>query len=120
MLLVCIFSVQTIFATDNPVLLKKDDPGQGTQILSRSLSKSISEISVSATLTDTELVIDFTNPVGIATITVEDQNGNAVYQDVVDTNSTLETVIETGNLDSGNYTIHISYGTTKLVGSFQL
>jgi hypothetical protein len=119
MLLVCIFSVQSIFAVDVP--LKKNENGPGTMIISRSMSiNSVSINPVSVTLNDTELIVDFSNPVGIAQITVEDQNGAVVYQDVIDTNSTLESVIETGNFDSGKYKVRISYGSTKLTGTFQL
>ncbi|HJV77405.1 MAG TPA: DUF3244 domain-containing protein [Paludibacter sp.] len=113
MLLVCALYVQSVFAVDVP--LKAGDPHAITM-----MTKSRSIIPVSVSLNDTELGIFFSKSVGVAHITIEDQNGTVVYQDVLDTNSTHETYIETGGFDSGNYTVKISYGSTKLVGTFQL
>jgi hypothetical protein len=112
MLLFCILSVQSVFAVEVP--LKKDNPAQG------SMSKSTTTLPVSVSINDTELGIVFSKSVGVANITIEDQNGNVVYQDVLDTNSTRTTSIETGGFDSGNYTVNISYSTTILIGDFQL
>ena len=112
MLLFCILSVQSVFAVEVP--LKKDNPAQG------SMSKSTTTLPVSVSINDTDLGIVFSKSVGVANITIEDQTGNVVYQDVLDTNSTRTTSIETGGFDSGNYTVTISYSTTSLVGDFQL
>ena len=112
MLLFCILSVQSVFAVEVP--LKKDNPAQG------SMSKSTTTLPVSVSINDTDLGIVFSKSVGVANITIEDQNGNVVYQDVLDTNSTRTTSIETGGFDSGNYTVTISYSTTILIGDFQL
>lgn len=112
MLLFCILSVQSVFAVEVP--LKKDNPAQG------SMSKSTTTLPVSVSINDTDLGIVFSKSVGVANITIEDQNGNVVYQDVLDTNSTRTTSIETGGFDSGNYTVNISYSTTILIGDFQL
>lgn len=115
MLVFCVLSVQSVFAVDVP--LKKGDSGSIGPMM---LTKSISILPVSVSITDTELGILFSKSVGVANITIEDQNGNVVYQDVLDTNSTNSTTIETGGFDSGSFTLTITYGTTKLVGSFQL
>lgn len=117
--------LQSVFAGNEDVPLKKDDPTGGNYPGTYSVLKSYSLtqesiIPVSATLNEFELVLDFSQSVGIAQITVEDQNGSIVYQDAVNTRSTRESVIETSGWDSGNYTIHISYGKTNLVGSFLL
>lgn len=116
MLLVCLLSIQNVFAVDVP--LKKGDPGGigGTSIMSR----SISVIPVSVSLINPQLVIYFNNSIGIAHITIVDQNDSIVYQDVIDTYSSIESVIETSGWDSGNYKVKIVYGSTKLVGTFQL
>ena len=113
MLLFCIRSVQSVFAVEVP--LKKDNPANGSQ-----QTKSTSTLPVSVSINDTDLGIVFSKSVGVANITIEDQNGNVVYQDVLDTNSTRTTSIETGGFDSGNYTVNISYSTTILIGDFQL
>jgi hypothetical protein len=115
-LLFCVVAIQAVFAVDVP--LKKEENGQGNLLLSRSTSISIIPVSVS--LTDTELGIFFSKPVGIAQISIVDATGAVVYQEYVDTNSTLQTYIEVGGFDSGNYTVKITYGTTNLKGTFQL
>lgn len=107
--------LQSVFAVDVP-LAKTDPGGIGPMMLTR----SVSTIQVSAALNNTELTIDFSRSVGVAQITIEDVTGAIVYQEVIDTNSTLQTAIETGGFDSGNYTLRITYGTTNLVGTFQL
>jgi len=106
--------LQSVFAVDVP--LAKDPSGRGTLMMTR----SISIIPVSVTLDDTELGILFSSPVGVAQISIVDATGSIVYQEVVDTNSTHETVIETGGFDSGRFTIKISYGSTNLIGTIQL
>jgi hypothetical protein len=117
MMLVCLFSVQTVFAVDVP--LKKGDTGAGgvNLMLSRSVSAAI---PVSVSLDGTELGIFFNKSVGVAQVTVVDETGSVVYQDVIDSNSTIEAEIEVGGFDSGNYSLQITYGSTKLVGTFQL
>jgi hypothetical protein len=115
MLLVCAFSVQSVFAIEVP--LKKNDPGGIGPMM---MTRSVSVIPVSVDLNDTELGIFFSNSVGVANITIVDQSGAVVYQEVLDTNSTRSTSIETGGFDSGNYTVKISYGSTTFVGAFQL
>lgn len=115
MLLACVFSAQSVFAVDVP--LKKGDPGDKTTTM---MTRSVSVIPASVSLNDTELDIFFTSSVGIANITIVDQSGAIVYQEVLDTNSTRSTSIETGGFDSGTYTVKVSYGSTNLVGTFQL
>lgn len=114
LLLFCALSVQTVFAVDVP--LKKGDPSIGENMLTR--KKSV--LPVSAEFDGTALGVYFSNPVGVAQITVTDETGFVVYQGAVDTATTLETYIETGDWDAGNYEIQITYETTNLVGSFQL
>ena len=116
-MLVCLFSVQTVFAVDVP--LKKGDTGAGgvNLMLSRSVSAAI---PISVSLDDTELGIFFNKSGGDAQVTIVDETGNVVYQEVIDSNSTTETYIEVGGFDSGNYSLQITYGSTKLVGTFQL
>jgi len=117
MMLVCFFSVQTVFAVDVP--LKNGETGAGTMpsMLSRSKS-TITPVAVS--LDDTELGIFFNKSGGDAQVTIVDETGNVVYQEVIDSNSTTETYIEVGGFDSGNYSLQITYGSTKLLGTFQL
>ena len=125
--LVFALPLQSVFAVDVP--LKKGDNGQGgmpgNNVMAMSLSRTMSVASVSVSpvsvsLYDTELVVDFSNYVGIATVTVVDQYGSVAFQETINTRFTLESSVETGGWDSGSYTIYISYGSTKYNGSFQL
>jgi flagellar hook assembly protein FlgD len=114
--------LQSMLAVDVP--LKKNDPGTGgipgINMMSMSLRSTTSINPVVVSIIDTNLVVDFDNSIGIVRVNIVDQNGMVVYQDAINTNSSLESVIETSGWDSGNYTIHISYGKTSLVGTFQL
>jgi len=123
-----VFSNQVIFAG---IIIRKDDPAPGTQpnnILSASATVSAksyslraqSYISVSADVVGSELYVDFSTTVGTAFVSVVDQNGSVVYQTVVDTYSTSEVVIPVDGLASGQYAVKISYGSTHLIGNFQL
>jgi len=121
MMLVCILPFQKSFADDLP--LKKGDPGTigGTNaMINRSFSLSSLDFPVTASLDDAELGLNFNNSVGIVYVSVVDQNGSVVYSEVIDTDSMLETIIETSGWDNGDYTLKIVYGSTSLYGEFQL
>jgi hypothetical protein len=77
-------------------------------------------IPVTADIIGSDLIVDFTSTVGTAVVSVVDQNGNVVYQTVVDTFSSPEVVIPVDGLSSGAYSLKIAYGSTKLIGTFQL
>ena len=115
-LLACFFSLQTVFAVDVP--LKKDPIGTGTMRMTRSVS-TIST-SVTADLDGSDLTINFNPSIGIAYVSIEDSTGNPVYQTAIDTSETPELLIGLGSLNSDEYTLVISYGTTKLTGTFTL
>ena len=111
-----------VYADDVP--LKKDGgtntvPNILTPLKTLSLS-SFTYLSVSADLTNNELTVDFGAPVGTATVTIVDASDAVVYQIAVDTYSTPEVVIPVDNLSSGIYKLKISYGSTNLIGEFQL
>jgi len=115
-MLFCFFSVQTVFAVDVP--LKKGDLGGGTNMmLSRSASVAI---PVTASLNDTELGVFFSKYLGVAQVTIFDETGSIVYQEMIDTSSTPETYVEIGGFDSGNYTLKVTYNTISIVGAFEL
>ena len=121
MMLVCILPFQSSFAVDVP--LKKGDPGGigGTNaMINRSFSLSSIALPVTASLDDAMLDLNFSDPVGIVHVSVVDQNGSVVYSEVIDTDSMLETIIETSGWDNGDYTLKVVYGSTSLYGDFQL
>jgi len=125
--LICVFSNQVVFAD---IFLKKDDPapGGGSNVASASKISSLKSASlqsqfvipVTADIIGSDLIVDFTTTVGTAVVSVVDQNGNVVYQTVVDTFSTPEVVIPVDGMSSGDYSLKISYGSTHLIGDFQL
>lgn len=116
MLLICFFSVQTVSAIDVP--LKKDPIGTGTMRMTRTLS--VTSTSVSADLVGTELIVDFSTPVGTAYISIVDAAGNVVSLTAVDTFTSPEAIIYFDGFGIGNYSLLITYGTTKLSGTFSL
>ena len=120
MMLVCILPFQTASAVDVPLKSGSDPVTTFPRAMARLSVAKVSALNVSVALEGTELIVDFSSSVGVAQITVEDQNGGVVYQDVINTDSTLESVIETSGWDGGNYTVHIAYSSKKLVGTFQL
>jgi len=121
--LLSVFSNQVVFAD---IIIRKDDPAPGSApntIMStaRTLSlRSSSFISVAADVVGTDLIVDFGTSVGTALVSVVDQNGNVVYQTSVDTFSTSEVIIPVDGLSTGKYSVKISYGSTKLIGDFNL
>ena len=124
MIAFCILPLQTIFATDVPIL-KKDDPDPGkVGIKSNSLISnyvsSIYVVPVTANLTDTELELNFIKSVGVVQISVTDENGSIVYQQAISTSITPDIDIATDGWDSGSYTLNITYSTITLTGVFQL
>jgi len=119
-LTVCLFSAQLCFATETEaIIIRKDDPVP-PQPTKPPVCSMAMFVSVTATINDTELAVYFTDPIGIATITVTDENAAIVYQETIDTNSIPELYIPVDTWTSGNYTLTITYDTETLIGEFQL
>ena len=121
-LLLSVFSNQVVFAD---IIIRKDDQGPGTSPTVQSKLKtfslsSTSFIAVTAEIVGTDLIVDFGTSVGTALVSVVDKSGNVVYQTSVDTFSTSEVIIPVDGLSSGIYSVKISYGSTKLIGNFNL
>lgn len=77
-------------------------------------------IPVTVDLSTTELYLNFTNTVGMATITVTNSNGTIVQQDLLDTDASNELNIPLDGYEAGVYTFTISYGSVTLTGNFEL
>ena len=118
MLSLALLPLESLFAVDVP--LKSGQPGIGTFSVTRLGSSTSTTVSVTATLNDPQLVVDFSSPVGVATISILDATGSVVYQESIDTYSTPESVIDVSIFDSGNYTLKITYGRTTQKGTFRL
>lgn len=114
MTLFCIFSSQAVYAGE--VLLRPDkDP-----IVGENKSYAPVSIALNVTQNETDVTLSFLYPVDAAQVTVENENGEVVYMETVDTFTTLDEAIDTLNFDGGVYTLKISYGSTDLVGEFEL
>ena len=103
----------------------KDDGGQGTtpiegvqSSVSSEMTYSINDITIDMLASD--LMINFNSPIGIATVSIKDINGNIAYQTTVDTNSTSEVIVPIDLLDEGNYTVTVTYGSTVYTEQIQL
>ena len=97
------------------IVIRKDtdpDPTPGTRIPFY--------IPLTASVNTDGLALDFYTAVGDATITVYDESNNVVYQEVLDTFSTLSMLIPTDEWSGGNYILRIHYGITGLIGNFEL
>jgi flagellar hook assembly protein FlgD len=124
-----VFSIQPASA-EAKILIKPDTgpinvaTSSSTSLMSTSLktrSLSIqSTIPVSATLNDTQLGVFFSSSVGVATVSVVDQYGSVIETSTIDTSSSSELYFMIDGWESGTYTLKITYGTTNLVGNFQL
>ena len=103
------------FATDNPIDLAKNPP------LPPPVPTSLTqELPVSASISETNLSVYFEPTVGDATITVYDANNSVVYQETVDTDSESSVFVSSSSWSTGSYSITISYGTTSLIGYFNM
>jgi hypothetical protein len=123
--LLLLLASTNLWSIDYP--LKKDDTGPGTVSLlvpkssSPSMSRRVKEvIPVSMDVDGQELGIFFDYAVGGALITIEDVNGVVVFSTVVDTTSEKDFYFPIDELESGEYTLRIKYGSTKLIGGFDL
>jgi len=97
------------------VVIRKDtepDPVPGT--------RAPFFIPVTAFIDENGLALNFIVPEGVATINVYDQSNTLVYQEVLDTNSTLSTLIPTDEWNGGSYIVRIHYSTIGLFGNFEL
>ena len=109
-------SVPYCFATETiPLIIRKDEPKDPTPVQTNRVGISL---SVSATISDTELAVYFESTVGDATVTVISDSTGTIFQEVVDTGLTTELFIPADLLSSGNYTLTISYGSNTLRGEF--
>ena len=115
-LITCLFFISLSgFATD--IIIKKDDPVPPPDRVPLTM---IQELPVTASIDEVNLAIYFEESVGDAIITVYDADNNVVYQETVDTDSSLEAEISSSGWSSGSYYVTISYGTTKLIGDFEM
>lgn len=112
-----------LWSIDYP--LKKDDTNPGTVTLSvprASLSRAKVSVAIPVNMSveANELGVFFNYAVGGAYISVEDANGSIVISTVVNTTKDLEFYFPLDELEGGTYTLRVQYGSTKLIGDFNL
>ncbi|HET7733158.1 MAG TPA: DUF3244 domain-containing protein [Paludibacter sp.] len=66
------------------------------------------------------LAVCFNSKIGTATVSVEDQYGNVVYQSVVNTNTQSVLYIPVQGLEIGSYVLKVTSSSTNFIGAFQL
>jgi len=116
MLLLFTFPFQAIYAGDVPI--KSEDPNDYN--IPSTGTRAPVRIALEVTQNETDVTLNFLYPVGAAQVTVTNENGDVVYQEAVDTYTTLDAYVDTQSLDGGVYTLRISYGSTNLIGEFEL
>lgn len=94
--------------------------GSTTTDINTTRQRSPMLIPLAVDLSNTDLYVNFINPVGIATIVITNSNDSEVYRESSDTNLTSELHITISELQAGDYSITIYYGSTKLMGEFTL
>jgi len=77
-------------------------------------------VPMTASIENSVVTVDFQYSVGVATISICDSDGNVVFSNLYDTDSSLEAVIPLDALESGTYTIYISYGSSTFNGLFDI
>jgi len=114
---------QSTFGGD---LLRPDDPGGSTtsSIVNGSLDYTNSMMELATPITydilGNNLAVSFNSCIGKATISIEDQYGNTIYQSVVNTNTQSVLYIPVQGLETGNYTLSVTSASTNFIGVFQL
>jgi len=116
MLVLFVLPFQSIFAKDVPI--KNEDPSDYN--IPSTGARAPVRIALVVSQNDADVTLNFLYPVGTSQATVENENGEVVYQETIDTFTTLDAFLDTQSLDGGVYTLKISYGSTNLVGEFEL
>jgi len=110
-----VFTVHILLATD--VVIRKDNEPSSTPT---PVHGSAIILPVLVMMDNNVLVVYFDDLLGDVTIIVYDAQNEAVYQNVVDSTVASELYIPVSSWGNGYYTIRITYGTTHLIGGFQL
>lgn len=115
--IIFILTLGVLPATAGDIELHPDDVGAITSIRT---SKSRVVIPVSAEIVNSELDLYFTTSVGLATVSVTDEDGNVQYLEVLDTDSESDFAIDLSSLTPGTYTLNVVYGSQTIVGDFDI
>ncbi len=82
--------------------------------------KSERILPVSAYILGSELSLNFDHEVGLAAISIYDEEGAILHANLYNTDNVTDITIQLEALNSGNYTIWIEYEDTILSGNFEI
>ncbi|MFT3751496.1 MAG: DUF3244 domain-containing protein [Paludibacter sp.] len=109
------FPIESLFAKD-PV---NPDPFPDSPALYNAMQiESISPVTYD--ILGSNLAVCFNSPIGTATVTIENQTGNVVYQSVVNTDTQSVLYVPIENWKTGNYTISVASESIDFVSGFHL
>lgn len=111
-----ILSSQLSFATD--ILIRKDNTPPPTPVQPHALTVNL--YPVTAEINSTNLTVSFETTVGSATVAVYDATDQLITYQTVDTGTTAVVNLSLNGQNAGDYVVRISYGTTHLIGDFQI
>ena len=111
-----ILSSQLIFATN--IIIRKDNTPPPPPIQPNALSLNL--YPVTAEISSTNLTVSFETTVGSATVAVYDATDQLITYQTVDTGTTAVVNLSLNGQNAGDYVVRISYGTTHLIGDFQI
>jgi hypothetical protein len=109
------FPIESLFAVD-PV--RPDPPRESPASYNTMQIESVSPVTYD--IIGSNLAVCFNSQIGTATVSIEDQYGNTVYQSVVNTNTQSVLYVPVQGMESGSYILKVTSASTNFVGYFQL
>jgi len=80
----------------------------------------VAPASLNVTVLGTQVAVQWSQSIGQAELTVEDQTGQVVVDDVVNTQNTSSYTIDMTEFDSGTYTVILKSSTKQVTQDFTL
>ncbi len=108
-----LLSIGIASATEVEVDLTKVPPTTYPRIPRASFMMPLTAIVI-----DMELYLNFTTSVGLASISILDENGSIVYLGTLDTDSESELIISLESLYEGDHILIIEYDSVTITGMF--
>jgi len=81
---------------------------------------TVAPTSLYVTVLGTQVTVQWSQSIGQAELTVEDQTGQVVVDDVVNTQNTSSYTIDMTEFDSGTYTVILKSSTKQVTQDFTL
>jgi hypothetical protein len=81
---------------------------------------AVAPTTLYATVLGTQVTVQWSQSIGQAELMIEDQTGQVVVDDMVNTNNTSSYTIDMTGFDSGTYTVILKSSTKQLTTDFTL